>query len=215
MVKRIDSDALGDVNLALGLSGAGSQLTELADGVVDQVLSVNELARRGRTQQSTQGLYYPTLRNVHSAADNESVTIDVYNVGATAQVEPYPSPMPKQFDVWLLGASLRLVSGGGSIGATLSLRVGTRAQGFGLVDDGTQVLVSQPIRLVFWNTLITVNSTTFAVQNDRKPHHTIGIRIPRIGSELIFASTSGAAATYDCQLIVGVFPAALGQDGVV
>lgn len=215
MVKKIDSDALGDVNLSLGLSGAGSRITELADGVVDQVLEIGQLARRGRTQQSTQGLYYPTMRNVHSAADNESTTVDVYDVGTVAVVEPYPNPMPRQFDVWLLGASLRLVSGGGSIGATLSLRVGTRAAGWGIDDSGSQILVSQPIRLIHWNTLITVNSTTFGVKNDRNPHGKVGLRIPRVGSELIFASTSGAAATYDCQLILGVFPAALGQDGLV
>ena len=214
MVKRIDSDALEDVNRALGLTGAGSQITELNDGVVDQVLEIGRLARRGRTQSATAGLYYPTLRNVHTAADGEETIIDVYNVGAVAVVPPYPNPMPLQFDVWLLGASVRLVSGSGTIGAALSLRVGTRAQGFGLDDSGSQILVSQDIRLIHWNTLITVNSNTFAVKNDRNPFGAVGLRIPR-NSSLRFATSSSATATFDCQLMIGVFPAALGQDGLV
>lgn len=215
MAKKIDSDALEDVNLALGLTGAGAPITELTDGVVDQVLEVGQLARRGRTQTATSGLYFPTMRNVHGAADNEETIVNVYNVGTVAVVPPYPNPMPRQFDVWLLGASIRLASGGGTIAATLSLRVGTRSEGWGIDDSGTQILVSQDIRLAYWNSLATVNGSTFANLADQYPHARIGLRIPRFGSDLRFGTTSSAVATFDCQLILGVFPAALGQDGLV
>ena len=219
MVKRIDSDALGVLNRSLGLSGSGSQITELEDGIVDQTLSVNEIARRGRTLADVQGLYFPTLRNEHVDAETISNSIDPYSPGTVLAVAPYPADVPAQFDLWLLGASIRNAAGtasGFSIG-TLSLQVGTRSQGWGRVDDGTLVLVGQPIRLVVWNAMAS-DGTSFGIRaTNRGPHGRFGLRLPRGGggTTLLFRTISTVTNSVDCQMIMGMFPAALGQDGLV
>lgn len=212
MTKLIDSDALGELNRALGLTGAGSQVTELMDGVVDQVMAINDVARRGRTLGPTSGFFTPTMRNVHTAADTEVTTVDPYNVGATGAVAPYPAVMPLQFDVWLIGASVRQVSGSGTLNATLSISQGTRQAGWGLDDSGSQILVSQPIRLAYWNTLVSVQTGFATLQGSNGPHLNRLLRLNRFGCDLIFTTVSSATATFDCQLILGVFPAGLGQD---
>ncbi len=217
-MKRIDSDALGVLNRSLGLTGAGSQLTELEDGIVDQILSVNEIARRGRTQADVQGIYTPTLRNEHVDVETVNNEIDPYNVGSTVLVAPYPDPVPAQFDIYLMGASLRHVSGtaSGMAVATLSLTVGTASQGWGKKDNSNIILVSQQMRLAFWDAMVS-DGTNFGIRAaDRGPHQRIGLRLPRGGggTTLSFRSISTVTVAIDCQMILGLFPAALGQDVV-
>jgi len=218
-MKRVDSDALGIVTKSLGLSGSGSQITELEDGIVGQTLDIVPLARRGRTHADVQGLYYPTLRNAHTDASTVTNAIDPYNVGTVLDVPPYPAVMPDLFDIWLLGASIRHVSGtasGFSLG-TLSLTVGTRSQGFGRSEVGTLVLVAQPQRLAFWDAIAT-DATAFGLLNlVGQPHAKFGMRLPRGGggSTLTFVSVSTVTVAVDLQLQLGVFPVALGQDAAV
>jgi len=213
-MKRIDSDALGVLNRALGLTGAGSGVTELADGVVDQVLTVNEIARRGRTQTDVQGIYTPTFRNEHTDAESITNPVNPYNPGN--RVPPYPRPVPAQFDIFLIGASVRIASGtaSGLSVATLSLTVGTKSQGWGREDDGGLALVAQPMRLAFWDATAS-DGTAFGILNgDRGTWQKIALRLPRGGggSILTFRSVSSVTVSIDCQLILGVFPASLGQD---
>jgi len=215
MTKRIDSQALGVVTKSLGLTGAGAQVTELIDGTVDQVLDVGELARRGRTQGDIQGIFTPIFRNTHTDANTVSVAVDPYNVGTTIVVAPYPPEIGPGFDVWLIGASLRHSSGtasGFALG-TLSLTVGTQSEGWGS-HAGSQILVAQPMRLAQWDSMATDVSAFGVLAGDRGPHERIGLRLPRGGggSILTFASVSTVTVGVDCQLILGVFPVALGQD---
>jgi len=214
MVKKVDSQALGIVNRALGLTGAGSPETEFLDGVIDQVLDVTALIRRGRALADTSGMFFPTLRVANASATTADANIDPYNVGVGNAVAPYPPAVPTSQDVWLLGASVRQVSGTGTLSATLSLTVGTRNQGFGDDNFGGLNLVSEPIRLAFWDAIGT-DATNFGILNQLGTHQRIGIRVPRNISTLVFSLTTSAAATFDCQLIVGLFPVALGQDGIV
>jgi len=218
MTKRIDSDALGVLNRALGLTGSGAQVTELTDGVVDQVLDIVPVVRRGRTQTDVQGLYFPTFRNTHGAANTQTNSIDPYNVGATFDVPPYPENMPAAFDIWLIGASLRVVSGTASLFslATLSLTVGTLSQGWGRTHTGGLILVSQAQRLAMWDATATA-VTAFGILNQLGTHQKIGLRLPRGGggSTLTFDSVSTGIVAVDCQMILGVFPASLGQDARV
>lgn len=214
MAKKVDSQALGVVNRALGLTGRGALETEFLDGVVDQTLDVGALVRRGRAPADSSGLFYPTLRVANAGAATADATIDPYNVTAANAVPPYPARVPDSQDVWLLGASVRQHSGTGTLNATLALQVGTRNQGFGDDNFGGLNLVSQPIRLAFWDA-IGADATNFGILNQLGTHQRIGLRVPRNISVLIFRVTTSAAATFDCQLIVGLFPVALGQDGLV
>jgi len=220
-MKRLDSQALGDLNRALGLTGAGSPVTELTDGVVDQILSVNEVVRRGRTQGGTEGLYTAVMVNAHVGATSLTVSVDPYNVAVANALPPYPTPMPRGFDVWLLQASIREHSGGPStIDATLSIDYSNDQQGWGQDNGGSFVLSSQAHRLGFWDAITTVGTDFAILAGSEQPTIYPNLRLPRGArpgastTRLIFISTSSATVRYDCQLLLGVFPAALGQDGI-
>ena len=217
MVKKIDSDALTELTRALGLTGAGSPVTELADGVVDQTLDVVPIVRRSRTQHGTTGLYTAIMRNVHTDAQQLTTSVNPYLVGATAQIEPYPSPMPAQFDVWLLSATARRVSGSGTITAVLHYQYASDSQGWGIDDSGVAIVASPPVALVHWDTVVALN-TAFLIQEGGFPYKHFGIRIPRGSTanngQFEFTSSSSLTSTYEALLVLGVFPITLGQDGL-
>jgi len=218
MVRRLDSDALNVLTKSLGLTGAGAPLTELADGVVDQILSINEIARRGRTVAGSAGIYACMLQNVNTAAETILSTVNVYNVAAGAS-SIWPVPMPEQFDVWLLGASMRRQSGTGTIVSMLSMQIPARAQGFGIDDSGVAVAQVDPMGLAVWNSLITTSTIDGSRQGGIGPFAHLGIRIPRgTGAStgtLRFSTVSSATSTWNCNMMMGVFPVSLGQDGIV
>jgi len=218
MVKRIDSDALGPLTKALGLTGAGSPLTELADGVVDQALDVGPIIRRGRTLAGSAGIYGCMLQNVNTGAETILSTVDVYNVAA-GNSSIWPAPMPEQFDVWLLGASMRRQSGTGTIVALLSLQIPARAQGFGIDDSGVAVVQVDPMGLVAWNNVVATTTIDASKSGDRGPYAQLGIRIPRgTGAStgtLRFSTVSSNTSTWNCNMMMGIFPISLGQDGIV
>ena len=214
MSRELNSDALGIVTKALGLTGAGSQGTEFSDGVLDQVLDVSALIRRGRTQAATQGIYAPILRNIHSAANSVASLETPYSI-AVGRLAPYPNPVPAQFDVWLLGATLRRISGSGTLSAVLTLQNDPVVQGWGIDSAGAAVVVTAEQVVAFWDAIGT-EGTVFGILNQLGTYQRIGIRLPRTDStQLTFRSTSSAAATFDCQMQLGVFPVGLGQDGLV
>lgn len=216
MTKKIDSDALGVLNKSLGLTGAGSPTTELADGVVDQVLSVGEVVRRGRTQAGSEGIYTAIMQNVHTDAETITTIVNPFDV-AVGVIPPYPDPLPVQFDLWLLTACVRKPSGTGTMTAALSLQYASMQQGWGVDDSGVAVVESAPHTLAYWDLLISLG-TTFGIDS-RGVHGAlahIGVRIPRnVNAALRFISVSSATATFNMQLVFGVFPVALGQDGLV
>jgi len=219
MVKRIDSDALGILTKSLGLSGAGSPLTELADGVVDQALSVNEIVRRGRTLAGGSGIFSAILSNINVDAQTLLSSINPYAVGATAQIEPYPDPVPEQFDVWLLAAAMRRQSGTGTIAAALSVQYPGRTQGWGLNTSSNAVVQVDPIVVAFWDAIFATSTNDGIRNGARGPWVQIGLRIPRgTGAStgtIRFSTVSSATSTYNCNMIIGLFPVALGQDGIV
>ena len=216
MARLIDSDALDILTKSLGLTGRGAQETELFDGVVDQSLDLVAIVRRGRTQAGKEGIYTATMRNSHTGAQTITNTVEPYAVGTIAVVAPYPNPVPPEFDVWLLQAAIRQVSGTGTLSATLSLRYPGQ-QGWGITESGAaQILVAQAHRLAHWDTVVTVGTNFAVLAGSAQPTAFIGTRIPRGGAtELIFITVSDATSSWDCQLTLGVFPVALGQDGLV
>jgi len=215
VTRRIDSDALGTLGKSLGLSGNGSQMTELSDGIVDQVIDVNPSVRRGRTLAEKQGIFYCVIRNVHTDAETIVTPIDPYRVGVDDVVAPYPDRISTRFDLWLLGAMVRRLSGGGTIQANLAIDY-DQNQGWGVDDSGTAIVSTEAFNVAFWNSLAT-NSDVFALLSGAlQPYIKLGIRLPRAdNTSLIFTSASSLTSTYQCQMIIGMFPAALGQDGLV
>lgn len=217
-MKILTSDALGWITRALGLTGAGAPSTDFFDGELYQTLDVNLLARRGRTQASTQGIYSAVLRNVHPGGGSLTTTVSPYEVGA-GSIRPYPDPMPQQFDIWLIGAATQQVAGAGTFEGSLFVDLHAAAQGFGVDDSGNPIVVSNGVVVAFWDSVNSIGGVqTIGQQDGRISWQRIGMRLPRApgaGTVLSFVSTASVAATFDCQMILGVFPVALGQDVIV
>ena len=210
-MKKLTSQTLEALSKALGISGPMSPVTELADAVVDQVLDVGPIVRRSRTQGQTDGLYTCMMRNVHAAADSRTSSLLPFNPGTNA-LAPYPTPMPRGFDVWLLSAFVTQLSGSGTLSAALRVDYPGAAMGLSTVSlpSGTAQNVA------FWNTIVVESSTFGTKSGTTTPMQKIGMRLIRSPTTaIVFASTSSALATFDCFLVVGVFPVGLGQDAVV
>lgn len=214
-MKYITSDALTEVDRALGLSGPGSPQPTFADGELIQTFDTGPSVRRGRTLAGTTGLFHCGLRNVHAAADSQTSRIDAYNPGALIAVDPYPDSVPPEFDVWLIGVGLRRISGTGTLTASFGFAWAS-GLGWGENQAGDAFVPSGNIPLVFWDTLVTAVNVV-GQSDDGTVFRKLGIRVPRTtggATELIFISTASAIATYDANIIVGLFPVGLGQDGV-
>ena len=211
-MKQIDSDALGILNKSLGLTGSGSQITELTDGIVEQNLDVVPIIRRGRTQVGTGGLYTGFWRNIHGAADAQTSSLFPYAVPTSQVRAPFPANMPEQFDVWLFHASVIQLSGSGTLSATLNLVLPATRVGMTTTGGGAEATFP----LAFWDALITEGVEFGLLAGSGVPVANLNMRIPRGRlTELQFTSTSSAIATFDLFALLGVFPVALGQDCAV
>lgn len=213
-MKTVDSQALGLVNRALGLTGSGAPLTEFLDGQLDQTLNVTPIVRRGRTLAGSSGIFMGVLRNNHAGADSQTSVISPYNV-PTGAIAPYPEVMGRGFDIWLLKAQAEQIAGAGTFSGALFVTLRGQ-QGFGIDEAGAAVVRDSVMLLAFWDTVVT-EAREFGLLGGQFPLQHVGIRLPRStaaapGTELTWATTSSAAAVFDVQLWLGVFPIALGQD---
>lgn len=208
-MKKIDSDALGVLQKALGLTGTGAPLTELLDADVYQTLDISAIVRRGRTQAGVEGFYYGLIQNVHTDAETITTLVNPYNFGTGVRA-PFPDPIPPQFDLWLISAGVRIVTGGGTFTGALQYRIPQVHQAFGIDDSGVAVVNTMFFPLAYWDSLVT-QPNTFALMQDGTALVNIGQRIPP-GTEVRFSSTSSLTSTWDCGLIFGLFPVSLGQD---
>jgi len=216
-MKKITSDALQGLNKAIGITGAGAPETELIDGIVEQSLDVNPIIRRGRTIGIAQGLFRGVFENNHAGADSQVSVINPYNI-TTGRIAPFPGPVPDLFDLWLLYAMVRQASGTGTLGGVLTLTYGgPSARAFGIDEAGAAVDANFEFPIVHWDALVTVGALEFGVvAGSEEVNPQIGIRIPRTLSAAIrFRTDSSAAAVFVCQIVLGMFPASLGQDGIV
>lgn len=217
-MRRIDSDALGILTKSLGLSGAGSPITELSDGIVDQALDVVPIIRRGRTVAGSAGVYAAIMSNTHAGADTQLSTVNVYDVAAGA-TSIWPVPIPEQFDVWVLACAMRRESGGGTITSLFSIQFPARTQGWGVDQAAAAVTQVDPVGIASWNGLIVTSTVDGNLTGGRGPYKQLGIRIPRgTGAStgtLRWSTVSSAAAVFNLNLFLGLFPVALGQDGIV
>ena len=214
MTKRIDSDALGILTKALGLSGAGSPVTELADGVVDQTLDIVPIVRRSRTAATSEGIFIGLLQNDHSGSGTLTTSVFPYSV-SVGSIPPYPSPMPPQFDIWILSATLLRESGTSTVNCALQTITPARFLGFG-VDDGGAAVTATILQVhAFWNALQGL-STNFGTLQELGAQAKPGFRLPRDpATELRFVSSASAAGKFNCFVTLGIFPVALGQDVLV
>jgi len=213
-VQRINSQALSLINRSLGITGTGSQQTEFEDGNLQQTIDVADLIRRGNTQGGTGGIYIGALTNIHGASGVLHSAFQLYS-SAAGVIAPYPNPMPIGFDVWILGASVRRVSGTGTVEALLNVNTAAAVQGWGVDDSGSATTTIDPIFLAHWDTIVTIGVFDVVMNEGGQPYQPINWRIvrpPASDTAVQFSTDASALATYRCMVLVGVFPIGLGQD---
>lgn len=218
---RVNSDALFQASRALGVTGLGAAQTEFLDGEVHQTLDVGAIARRSRTPAQSAGMFTGLMRNIHAAAGDLSTTQRPYSPTGSSAIPPYPDNVSSLFDIWVLGAALERFAGADALTqATLYAVFDSTVMGWGLDDSDVAVGASNlRIPLVRWDGLITQGGgTTYGVLPDGSTWARIGIRLAptQTAMRLEFDSTAATvAATFDCTVLMGMFPVALGQDVVV
>ncbi len=197
------------------LVGAASTsgITVLEDDSVVQVLPVlPDIGRRSLAGVET-GWFTATLSNVHSAADDENNTINPYVVDRALipTTSSYPTPVPSEFDLWLCGVTLVATGDGALAGSHLAIDPVNQQQGWGRADDGTFVAGAGAIPIVRWDSINSATVLDVGVMGNGDTYWKGALRIPR-RANLNFRSTSGAANTFNCIMVLGLFPAGLGQD---
>lgn len=200
----------------LGLSSAELMFPVDVDmGNISLTLPVvPEVARRGLTIGPAGGWFQGVLENVHGAADAEVVSIDPYNPGDAA-VGAYPRVVEDGFDIWLAGVSGQRSDGAGGLTmAGVFFNPGDASQGWGIDDSGATIVETPSLWLARFDSLETTMSiiTTPPMMTEAGDFYVpLNLRLPR-GGVLGFASESAAAADFQITLVMGLFPAALGQD---
>lgn len=213
-MKRITSQALDQINRVLDLTGVGSPVTELTDGIVDQALDVNPIIRRGLTPAAQTGLYNAIIRNIHGAGNTITTAVTPYDI-ATGARGSFTAPIPRNLELWLLAAAIRQVSGTGTLAALLHTAWPGTNLGFGVDSAGAAVTGGADFAIASWDSVLAAPGMTVGLLESGAPLARIGIRFPRGGGTLSFSSTSSAVATFDCHLVWGLFPISLGQDVLV
>lgn len=208
---QLDSQALQELNRILGSAG-GSGLTEIDDRVVNLVLDILPVVRRSRTVSGSGGIFTARLANVHAAADAQTQTVDPYGLTGTAQAG-FPRPVPDGFDVWLLG-----LTGTATVDALISttvpawcfLQYPSTATAIGTVGAVSRVVKAFNGQTTFSGGARILHDSVGGVNAAFGPPRPI--RLPR-GTLIGWNSTSLLAGTLQLNVVLGLFPAGLGQDG--
>ena len=218
-MKKVTSQALHTMNRTLGLAGSGAPVTELLDGELVQQLDANPYIRRGMTI-SNEGIYTTALRAIDLVGGVvTNVSTNPYRP-AVGNINGYPAQVPESLDVWVLGAQVTSIAGGTPSTSALFVNYDARQQGIGVDSTGAAVISSIQEVIMFWD-LSRNQGFRFMAQNRGGAP---GTNVPLIrpfrlargfgapGTQLTFSSTSALAATWECQVLLGLFPAGLGQD---
>lgn len=212
MVKRIDSDAMGVITRSLGLSGGGSQVTELLDETVDQTLDITQLVRRGRTLAASEGVFGASILNEHTGAQATiATTVDPWNL-AGSEVAPFPAAISRAFDLWLLYISAFTSSGPGSFdSADITVLIPATNRAFGAAGaTGMRVVAYNAEIALVGGTMLSQSSDPIGIPQRA------GLRIPR-NATLRWRTRNGGATSpkFQVDMFLGLYPIALGQDALV
>lgn len=205
-MQEFDGPGLKEIQKILGLSSKPGFRTDFDSNVVQQVVDVSKIIRRGRALAASSGIWGFEIQNAHAVADTQSVIWDLYAAGST--FDGFPSAIPEGYDVWLLGpmsitlSALQLTSAGLWIRSPLNLSQGSDLD----------------VPLALWDADVTITGVasygTEVGTGEVVLWKGVARRVVR-GELLVFQSTSAAAlAQVDLRLHVGVFAAGLGQDAV-
>ena len=211
----ITSGLLKILQQLIGAPAAAWGPVVLDDDSVAQTLPIiPEIARRGLAPGTIGGWGFSVMENVHAGAGFEFSTIDPYQPGVAA-VGGYPEAVQEGFDVWLLGATgLRSSGAGGLTVASVALNLVGTQQMWGVDDADAQVVADPLMVLGRFDGLETTLSggSVYMIDESGNPYISMNLRIPRSGVALQFHTEAAAAAEFQLVLLMGLFPASLGQD---
>lgn len=213
----VNNALLKTIQALIGIAPAASP-TVLDDDSISMVLPVlPDVARRGLSVGAG-GQFQAIMENVHSAADAESSVIDPYNADDTA-VPPFPAVVSRDFDIWLIRASMVRTSGAGTlVGGVLKFQAPldqSPSLGIGIDDAGAPVTNNTQQAFCHWDLLVSGITAVNAFGINAKSGQAEYILIARLpfGSKLHFHTEAGtASATFRLTMVLGLFPAGLGQD---
>jgi len=209
----IKNAILQPIQRLIGIAPASQPTVVDTDAVSLTMPIIPDMGRRSLASQPSGGMFQGVLENVHSAGDAEVSTISPYEAGGFA-IPPYPSSIDARFDLWLLGVHGIRSSGVGTLtGATLAILMPEHVQAFGRDDSGATLVASVPMRVAEFDGISTIAGITKdpMITEQGLTYVKVGIRLIR-GCSLDFHSVSGAAAEFQMVMLLGLFPAALGQD---
>jgi len=207
---RVEGPALDLIRSSLGLLGPEAQITEYPDGVLSPVHEVSSLIRRSRAPTGvspTGGLWNYGFQNVHAGVSTIVNGVDVYAL--LAATNGFPSPVPPQFDVWLLANFLLLSTPALDTGIAV-VRVTNSANG--------AIISNTDFPVGAWSSSATLATTIFGAPypvGGPPMLNTHAHRIPRAVSglsNLLLQTTSTGIVTCTLQCLLGVFPAGMGYD---
>lgn len=221
MTQEVDSGALEQIDQSYGLAGGGSQTTDLADESISQVLSVGEMNRRSRApfaSQGCKGLMMANLRNQHpGAGELQSFVMPYAPVNAH---NGYQGVDPRQFDIWIVGASSFCSAGFGAnvtfglLGFDIPISLFSMSS---LATGGPVSIMEQEQPIMGWHeytafptVALDAAATGGAAFEELVwlPQH---MRMPT-DTEITFRSEASGVVDVTCLVQMAIFPSAVGQD---
>lgn len=214
MTQEFDSPALDLINNAYGLSGIDAeQQTFLEDGSVQQLLSIDSIARRSRAP-FTRGIFSIRLVNSHAVLGSLESFADPYN--PVNVHNGYPASVdPRKAEIWLLSATALSNVGGSAVQAMIGVDSRGVLQG---VSDTAAGGGSAPSNFRdfwgFWDDFSLTDSLGIEYgQNSVSGKMTLAFpRRLSAGEPLLFRSESIGMSEIACRAICFIGPVALGQD---
>lgn len=220
MSREVDSGALEGLKRSFGIAGPGAGQTQLEDGELIQTVDTARFARRG-SKVLLDGLFWGVMTITHALEVGVELRIDPYRpivgAGLDANRPGYPNELPPGWDIYVLGVSLTVF---GSVfqDVAFGLFVPDNNMAFNVLstDDVVTAGTSGPVDvpLVIWDAVATaIDGNVFGTTGDGSIWVPLNQRVRRGTLFQMWSEITGAAAHSNVALILmGAFPAQLGQD---
>jgi len=209
-MRQVTSQALDNINEVVGLGRGGAQLTQFEDGILQQTLVANDFIRRSKALGGSEGLFGLEMANVHAGATTISLNVDPYALTLGTEIPPYPTPVPRGFDFWLLDATVLTTGAGIITDADVHMTWPATKTAFLVAGSTFHAMAAWDGDAVV-GTIARWMTANGEINTIRQR---LGVRVPR-GATIGFGSAASAAGTATFQITCALLPAGLGQDGII
>ena len=207
----ITGDQLKAVAKIFGLRASQTgAFTDIDTEHVQQVLEISGIVRSSASIGPVSGWFLGVLENAHAGAGALVTAINPYNPGVAYSTQMFPSLVPDGWDIWCHGASMRRSAGTGSL-TTGFLAVNGDPQGWGKDNSGGAVTSTPESVVCHWNSVDPAIPAP-GLTDAGDPYVSVRMRIPRNSDFEYRTTAAGASATFRVAIVLGLFPAGIGQD---